>query len=297
MTLRSLLVATDFSQDARHAAYRAAILAGEKGAQLQLLHVVSRPSLDALLEVFRLHPGGEAALVGDVQTMLTELAEAITREIGIAVNPRVAVGHVLDEILAASEHADMLLLGVRGLNPLRDLILGTTAERLLRKCRRPVLVVKRPPSSGYGKVLVPVDFSPHSATALKLAAQVASTASITVVHAFDVPFEGKLRLADVSNDEIERYRTQARRQAQARIHALIQTGDRHAQRLNDVVEQGDPRRLILAKEKQLGADLIVIGKHGSMIEDLLIGSVTRHILSDSKCDVLVDTTGVTQVAA
>ena len=68
-------------------------------------------------------------------------------------------------------------------------------------------------------------------------------------------------------------------------------------RLNDVVEQGDPRRLILAKEKQLGADLIVIGKHGSMVEDLLVGSVTRHILSDSKCDVLVDTTGVTRVAA
>jgi nucleotide-binding universal stress UspA family protein len=49
--------------------------------------------------------------------------------------------------------------------------------------------------------------------------------------------------------------------------------------------------MILAKEKQLGVDLIVMGKHGSMIEDLLIGSVTRHVLSDSRCDVLVDTTG------
>jgi nucleotide-binding universal stress UspA family protein len=293
MTLRSLLVATDFSQDAAHAAYRAAFLAAENGAQLELLHVVSRPSLDALVEVFRLHPGAEAALVGDVQTMLTELAEAITREIGVAVNACVAVGHVMDEILAASEHVDMLLLGVRGLNPLRDLILGTTAERLLRKCRRPVLIVKRPPSGGYGKMLVPVDFSPHSATALKLAAQIASSASITVVHAFDVPFEGKLRLADVSNDEIELYRTEARQQARAKIRALIQTVDGPAHRLNDVVEQGDPRRLILAKEKQLGADLIVIGKHGSMVEELLIGSVARHILSDSKCDVLVDTTGVT----
>jgi nucleotide-binding universal stress UspA family protein len=154
-----------------------------------------------------------------------------------------------------------------------------------------VLVVKRKPNGGYGKVLVPVDFSSHSATALKLAVHVAPAASITVIHAFNVPFEGKLRMADVSNEEIERYRSQARQQALGKIRTLIQDVHSSMHRSNDVVEQGDPRRVILGNEKQLGVDLIVIGKHGSMIEDLLIGSVTRHVLSDSSCDVLVDTTG------
>jgi nucleotide-binding universal stress UspA family protein len=291
MTMRSLLVATDFSEDAGHAASRAAILAAEKAARLELLHVVSRPSLDALLEVFRLHPGAEAALVGDVQTMLTELAERIARGTGVAVSSHVKVGHVLDEILAAADRADMLILGAHGLNPLRDLILGTTAERLLRKCKRPVLVVKRQPNGGYGKVLVPVDFSSHSASALNLATHVAPAASLTVAHAFNVPFEGKLRMADVPDDEIERYRSQAKQQALSKIRTLIQHVQSPVTRSNDVVEQGDPRRIILAKEKQLGVDLIVMGKHGSMMEDLLIGSVTRHVLSDSRCDVLVDTAG------
>ena len=291
MTTRTLLVATDFSPDAGHAAYRAAILATDHAAQLELLHVVSRPSLDALREVFRMHPGAEAVLVGDVEDMLSEFAERLARETGVSVKPRVAVGHVLDEILAASEHADMLILGAHGLNRLRDMILGTTAERLLRKCERPVLVVKQSPNGGYANVLVPVDFSAYSATALKLATHVAPSANIAVAHAFDVPFEGKLRLADVSADEIERYRAQARQQARGKIRGLLQDVATNARQLTDVVEQGDPHRLILAKEKQLGVDLIVMGKHGSMVEDLLIGSVTRHVLSGSKCDVLVDTTG------
>jgi nucleotide-binding universal stress UspA family protein len=289
MTLRSLLVATDFSDDAGHAAHRAAVLAAEKGGQLELLHVISRPSLDALRDMFRSHPGAEATLMDDVRVTLSKMAEDITRETGAAANSRVAVGYVLDEILSASEHADMLILGAHGLNPLRDLILGTTAERLLRRCKRPVLVVKRPPQGRYSNVLVPVDFSPHSATALQLATRVTSHANITVAHAFDVPFEGKLRLADVSVEEIEHYRAQIQQQAQGKIRSLIQSVHDDMHSFKDVVERGDPRRLILAKETQLGADLIVIGKHGSMIEDLLIGSVTRHILSDSKCDVLVDT--------
>ena len=210
---------------------------------------MSRPSLDALREVIRTHPGAEAALIGDVQDMLSEFAERLARETGVSVDPRVAVGHVLDEILAASGQADMLVLGAHGLNPLRDLILGTTAERLLRKCERPVLVVKQSPNSGYSKVLVPVDFSSYSATALKLATQVAPTANIAVTHAFDVPFEGKLRLADVSEDDLEHYRVQARQQALGKIRALTQDVPNQALRLTAVVQQGDPRRLILAKEK------------------------------------------------
>src|SRR6185312_10274995 len=82
MTLRSLLVATDFSDDAGHAAHRAAVLAAEKGGQLELLHVISRPSLDALRDMFRSHPGAEATLMDDVRVTLSKMAEDITRETG-----------------------------------------------------------------------------------------------------------------------------------------------------------------------------------------------------------------------
>ena len=45
---------------------------------------------------------------------------------------------------------------------------------------------------------------------------------------------------------------------------------------------------VLEQEEELGTDLIVLGKHGAgMTEELLLGSVTKHVLARSTADVLV----------
>ena len=47
-------------------------------------------------------------------------------------------------------------------------------------------------------------------------------------------------------------------------------------------------RHIIQKEQERDCDLIVMGKHGeSMVEDLLLGSVTQRVLTESRGDVLV----------
>ncbi len=52
----------------------------------------------------------------------------------------------------------------------------------------------------------------------------------------------------------------------------------------------DPALAIGEQEIEQDCDLIVVGKHGrNMIEDLLLGSVTSHVLAESLCDVLVST--------
>jgi nucleotide-binding universal stress UspA family protein len=165
-SLRSLLAATDFSDDAEHAAYRAAMLTAEHSAQLRLLHVVSRSSVDALRVILRSHPGAEVAMIEELSVMLGDLAAQLATQTGSKVSTALEIGDVLDEIVKASDPADLLVVGARGLNPIRDLLLGTTAERLLRKCRRPVLVVKQRPQGRYGKVLVAADLSPQSAAVL-----------------------------------------------------------------------------------------------------------------------------------
>ncbi|QDX82702.1 hypothetical protein B9N43_16535 [Denitratisoma sp. DHT3] len=287
-TFKSILAATDFSDDARRAVDRAASLAVEQGGELELLHVMSGPSLKSLRELFQLMPDAEAKLVEDAQATLNELASTARLLTGTGVAATVKVGHVLDEILAASRQRELLVLGGKGSNPLRDLILGTTAERLLNKCRQPVLVVKQARRGPYQRVLVPVDFSPHSAIALARAIAIAPTAEITLVHAFEALFEGKLWLAGVSDDDLRRYRNQARQKALASIDAMIQGCGRDSDRIYRTVERGSPAPVILAKEAEFDADLIVVGKHGQLLaEELLLGSVTRHVLADSKCDVLV----------
>lgn len=287
-TMKTLLAATDFSDDARHAVLRAALIAVEQRAQLEALHVMSGPSLNALREMFPSSSDAEAKLVDDAKHMLDELVADVAKKTGAAVTARVKVGHVLNEIISSSEQSDMLVLGARGMNPLRDMILGTTAERLLRKCMCPVLVAKCPPLGPYQRVIVPVDFSPYSVAALRMALLVAPMADITLVHAFDVPFEGKLWLAGVAEEKIQEYRIQARQQALSNIDTLVKDSGADLHRFYRTVERDGAATLILAQEAKLGADLIVIGKRGqSIIEETLLGSVTRHVISDAKCDVLV----------
>ena len=62
-TLKSIVAATDFSEEARHGVDRAALIAKEQQARLELLHVISRSSLDALDNVFRAPADVEAKLV------------------------------------------------------------------------------------------------------------------------------------------------------------------------------------------------------------------------------------------
>jgi nucleotide-binding universal stress UspA family protein len=55
-----------------------------------------------------------------------------------------------------------------------------------------------------------------------------------------------------------------------------------------IIEFGPPATMIAARAASLGADLVVIGKHGqSAWEDMLLGSVTRQVIQEASCDILV----------
>jgi nucleotide-binding universal stress UspA family protein len=288
MNIASIVAAIDFSDHARHAADRAAILAAEQQAKLDLVHVISGSSLTRLHDWSGAPADAEAKLLDDAQRSLNDMAEAIAGKTGIAARVLVKVGHVLDQILSASEGADLLVLGAHGSNALRNLILGTTADRLLRKRRRSVLVTKRRPEGGYRRALVPIDFSSCSADALNMARKIAPNAGITLFHVFQVPFEGSMRLAGTTDEVINQYCDRERQQALNSLRRLIQEATDGSSRMTAAVERGDAARMILAEAETLSADVIVIGKHGlSMVEDFLLGSVTSHVLAGSTCDVLV----------
>lgn len=55
-----------------------------------------------------------------------------------------------------------------------------------------------------------------------------------------------------------------------------------------VVIDGGAVPQILEQEKEQGADLVVLGKHGmGMAEELSLGSVTKHALAPARSDVLI----------
>lgn len=149
-----------------------------------------------------------------------------------------------------------------------------------------MLVVKQAPRGQYRTVLVPVDFSASSIRSIRHAQAIAPHAEIVLLHAFEEPFEGHLRYAGVDEEVINHYRVVAKQEATRKIRALSVDAGLPPTRL--IVIHGDPSLRIIEQEQEQDCDLIVMGKHSeSVLEELLVGSVTKHVLADSQCDVLV----------
>lgn len=109
-----------------------------------------------------------------------------------------------------------------------------------------------------------------------------------MLHVFEVPFEGQLRYAGVDEAKIEHYRAIAHNQAWEKLRQLRSSAELDDARVELLVRQGDVSQRILEQEQEADCDLIVIGKHGKdAIEELLLGRVTRHVLTEAQGDILV----------
>jgi nucleotide-binding universal stress UspA family protein len=291
MSIRRILAATDFSDGARAAIERAARLCVESGAFLHLLHIANLPAVDAVLSLFSVESRNiRELLLKDAGKNLADAGTEISARHRVAVGTDVRLGIVAPEILAAAEEfaVDMIVLGARGENRVKDALFGATAERTIGRTTRPVLAVERWPHGAYRRVLVPVDFSDYSRSALRLAREIAPRAEITLLHAFEWPYEGKLRFAGVPEWEIARYMIEARHQAMMELNGLVADSGAEAFSIGREVVHGPTAKSILEHAARHGTDLIVMGKHGrSRLGELFLGSVTRHVLSEAQCDVLV----------
>lgn len=285
-----VLVATDLSAPARHAAERAARLARETGASLTLVHALPQHALDNLRQWLGMEI--QAKLEADARRELDALAAELHATHRVKVQPMLLEGPVLDVLGEAADETDagVVVVGARGASVMRRLVLGTTAERLLRRSQRPLLVVRQAPHKPYRRVLLALDFSPWSSAVLAVARQVACHARPVLFTAFQVPFEDKLRFAGVEDATVEHYRRQARVQATQQVHAAAKDAGLKPGQWEPCIVEGDASMRLVEQEQVMGCDLVVLGKHGhSAAEDLLLGSVTKHVLAEGQADVLVAT--------
>ncbi len=289
--IQRLLAATDLSAPARHAAERAALVASELGAALELLHVISVAPADRLRRLLAEAPADlEAQVAADASTEVQRLADGLRQQYQVQPTTHVEHGGLLRQIEARAEAsaADMLVLGARGASFMRHLLLGSTAERMVRRTTRPMLVVKQPARGPYRRLLVPVDFSPASRPACELARALAPRAELVLLHAFEVPFETRLRSAGVQEETLRKYREIAQSQAERAMQSFLAAANLPSGAATILVLHGDASSLIIEQEQERDCDLVVVGKHGeSTVDDFLLGSVTKHVLQGSQGDVLV----------
>jgi nucleotide-binding universal stress UspA family protein len=290
--LARILAATDLSAPARHAVERGFRIAAAARADYCVMHAQELDTMDALREWL----GADLTQVKQKieeqarATLLQQLADP-ARKHGVTARALIVAGTPLVAIVEQADAmaTDLLVLGARGGDFLRHHLLGSTASRLLHKSRRhPVLIVKQASHEAYRRALIPVDFSALSVRAIQLARQVAPGADIILLHAYEAPFEGKLAYAGVDAAVVQQYRDAAREEALRNMRCVAAEAGLAIGDYSPLVVHGDPSRQVIEQEQERDCDLIVMGKHGaSIVEDLLLGSVTKHVLEEAQSDVLV----------
>lgn len=276
---RKILVATDFTARGHLAVQRAIRLPLAKGASIILAHVLP-PNIPSKYK---------AAIEKQARGSLHRLAYRIARKhqkaANVTVVPLLLEGISYDEIvrLAHSEKAELIVIGRHGQRIIRDLVLGSTAEKIIRKANLPVLIVNRKVSAPYVRPIIAVELAdtPRSAIGLTLCV-VGPNAAITLVHALNVPFERY-----IGDAQLDAYRRECQDRASSKISAALNAFADEIQS-NVVVKRGDARSVLVKEIDERAADLIVLGTHGGNgFSRALLGSVTEYVVRSVECDALV----------
>lgn len=143
VSIRTILFPTDFSEPARHALDQAVAFARSFGARLVLLHVIPHSAYPMRnLATVAGFPNLRDELKKAADRDLAELRSQLPKELGIEGAVREGIPHM--QILECAQElgADLIVMATQGNTGLKHVLLGSTAERVVRMSQTPVLTVR-----------------------------------------------------------------------------------------------------------------------------------------------------------
>jgi len=261
-------------------------LADRLGAHLHLVHVFALP--DPLLAAY-----GQAGYLGDDfgrdhgDALRAELERrAAAREPGSPVTCHVILGNAAEDLcwMAGNLGADLIMVGSTREGKLARKILGTTADRVIRHARIPVLVIRRGGVVEPRRVLLTTDLTEMNAAPYELGYDLAhalnpgSTLELRCLLAIwygltlPPPLKGDL----------------ARQMAERELAQFLEAREERGRGVEQSVRIGTPAEEIVSEAREWECDLLVLGTHSRHgLGRLFFGSVAAAAARDAFCDVLV----------
>ncbi|MBI2877202.1 MAG: universal stress protein [Candidatus Tectomicrobia bacterium] len=311
--IQKVVVPVDLSQNSEEALPLAFSLAREFKARLYLLYVYHLPSFLDLLAAPLAFLKGKEELAAEIEKQAQQKLSALIQryhqeESDLQLEGLVRQGVPYEEILKVAQEveASLIVICTRGLTGLEHLILGSTAERVVRMAECPVMTVRprgqRSVMPGQAislrKILAPVDFSPCSRKTLHYAIALAQrykaelhlltcnegyVAGPEIIKG-DLPPES--RKVQSLLDLIEAL---SRRETEERFEKFLEEipVEELGIPVERVIVEGTPYQEIIQKARELEAELIVMGTHGRTgLERVLLGSTTEKVVRLAPCAVM-----------
>lgn len=241
---KKILVPVDFSERSEDAIRYAAAFSGHFDAGLTLVHVLETPQFDyAMIEPSR-------ALFDNLLASRRQDAEARLEALGNAIGNTTCVvvdGDPADQILATSltERADLIVMPTQGRSRIRNFLIGSVTAKVLHDSPIPVWtgvhLEHNPnfPEFRLQQILCAVDLGPQTSVVLRSGAELAGH------------FGSRVTIMHVVSD------ANARRLNQERLATLAKEVSLDAE---FVIECGEPHKVVPAKARLLGADLVIVGR-------------------------------------
>lgn len=288
--IKRILFATDFSACAERAMEYAVMLAATWKAELCVMTVLELyPGMDPDYTVNKMYLDHlrveSTSRLQAVQDRVKAAGQTVTTRIEVGI-PSLAVQTVAEEI-----GADLLVVGTHGRSGLDHVLVGSTAERVVRMAPCPVLAVKSAKGSTgtetvgtIKRIVVPIDLSGCSLDALEYAARFAERigASLTILHAMEPVAYG----LDFSLSHAKEWKRQ-REYLEDRLTILTTCLTAHGIRADHVLKPGLPADSIASYVTEQGFDLMIMGTHGRRgLSHILVGSIAGAMLRHALCPVL-----------
>lgn len=301
MKIEKILVPTDFSAHSEEALKAGLRLKSDFGAQITVLHVfdvseilglgwtVYGKSLEAEV-ISRMESDARKALNEFVKKAGAKESEVITL---------VTKGRPFVEVvrLARNENMDLIVMGTHGRKGIEHLLMGSNAEKVVRKAHCSVLTIKRVEERKkshfpLSKIIVPTDFSLTSERAMSMALKLAQkyNADILLLHIFaDLKVQEAIQWTEylpTTQTELE-LEEGIRKRAEEEMSAFVTKFPIGDVKIATRILSDVPQRAIVETAIRENADLIVIGTHGrSGLNYLLMGSTAEKVVRTSLCPVL-----------
>jgi nucleotide-binding universal stress UspA family protein len=289
----SILVATDLSPASQAAVRMSARLADACEEDLTIAHFLDVPPSaswavdaemrEALVEEAREKTESELATFVQ-QTFAATDAPEMTVDVRVeTVAPDPGIVDLADE-----QEASLIVVGATGRGALAETLLGSTAEDVVRRADRPVLVVPpdQPPEP-FEHVVAPVDLTDCSRRSLRTAMSFAQAdeASLEVIYGC-MPPGANVSVFQPMSAPYDRQDLLA--EHQRRFDSFVDEFDLEDLEAYTRFQSGGPIEVIMETVDDVEADLIVMGTHGRRgLERLFLGSTATKILRRMPCAVMV----------
>jgi nucleotide-binding universal stress UspA family protein len=291
--IKNILVPTDFSERSLELFAVAPRLAKQFGASLHLVHVYEpdTPMTSVMGMPLALPP---VHVAKGVRRHLKEVA----KKFGVELRPgftHAVEGRPFEEIcrLAREQEIDLIMVATRGNTGLKHLLLGSTAERIVRYSPCPVLVVhprQKAEKRGlrFDRILVPVDFSGCSRKGLDYAKRLAQQFDSTLILLNSVAFHYYITSDEYARYDLPLLMHQAEAASRKQMRELMETTEWDGIKVQPSLQIGHAGQQICARAVEHRADLIVTSTHGTTgLKHMLVGSTAEYVVQHASCPVLV----------